>query len=229
MRVAIIAPPFIAVPPARYGGTELFIAQLATGLSERGHEVVVYANGESQLPCEVRWLYEASEWPLADPATGSLKTLVHTSWAMHDLGGGFDIVHLNDAMATAFTPFVSMPAVKTLHHPHEPSLSAMYARYPGDHLRRDLRVPGAAALDAAASHDPPRCAGGGLHGSSGAKRDYLVFLGRIAPAKGTHLAIRGRPPDGNAAENRGRDSARCSASTGIARWRRTWTAATSNT
>ena len=149
MRVAIIAPPFIAVPPARYGGTELFIAQLATGLSERGHEVVVYANGESQLPCEVRWLYEASEWPIADPATGSLKTLVHTSWAMHDLGGGFDIVHLNDAMATAFTPFVQHAG----RHDAPPSPRAIAVgdvrAIPGDHLRRDLRVPGAAAFDAA--------------------------------------------------------------------------------
>ena len=58
MRVAIIAPPFIPVPPPKYGGTELFIAQLATGLTELGHDVVVYANGESRLPCEVRWLYE---------------------------------------------------------------------------------------------------------------------------------------------------------------------------
>lgn len=188
MRVAIIAPPFIAVPPARYGGTELFIAQLATGLSERGHEVVVYANGESQLPCEVRWLYEASEWPIADPATGSLKTLVHTSWAMHDLGGGFDIVHVNDAMATAFTPFVSMPAVMTLHHPHEPSLSAMYARYPAityvaisEFQARQHSMPLLRTIHHGVQVEDYRF--------ERRKGDYLVFLGRIAPAKGTHLAI----------------------------------------
>ena len=73
------------MPPQTYGGTELFIAQLATGLTELGHEVVVYANGESRLPCEVRWLYETSDWPLADPAIGTLKNLVHTAWAMRDL------------------------------------------------------------------------------------------------------------------------------------------------
>ena len=42
MRIAIVSPPFIAVPPKRYGGTELFIAHLAAGLHERGHEVTVY-------------------------------------------------------------------------------------------------------------------------------------------------------------------------------------------
>ena len=45
MRIALIAPPFIAVPPAAYGGTELFIAHLANGLHARGHDVTVYANG----------------------------------------------------------------------------------------------------------------------------------------------------------------------------------------
>ena len=45
MRVALIAPPFIPVPPVEYGGTELFIAQLATGLRAEGLEVVVYTNG----------------------------------------------------------------------------------------------------------------------------------------------------------------------------------------
>jgi hypothetical protein len=58
MRVALIAPPFIPIPPQRYGGTELFLASLAQGLKKLGHEVVVYANGESELPVEVRWLYQ---------------------------------------------------------------------------------------------------------------------------------------------------------------------------
>jgi len=41
MRVALIAPPMIAVPPTDYGGTELFVAHLATALRELGVEVVV--------------------------------------------------------------------------------------------------------------------------------------------------------------------------------------------
>jgi hypothetical protein len=57
MRIAIISPPFIPVPPIAYGGTELFVAQLAEGLVSRGHTVIVYANGQSRVRCEVRWLY----------------------------------------------------------------------------------------------------------------------------------------------------------------------------
>ena len=43
MRIALIAPPFIEVPPTRYGGTELFVANLACELHSSGHEVTVYA------------------------------------------------------------------------------------------------------------------------------------------------------------------------------------------
>ena len=53
MRIGLIAPPFISVPPAKYGGTELFIAHLACGLKKLGHDVVVYTNGESTVPVEL--------------------------------------------------------------------------------------------------------------------------------------------------------------------------------
>jgi porphobilinogen deaminase len=54
MRVALIAPPFIAVPPKKYGGTELFVAELARGLQFREIDVTVYANGESTIDVPVR-------------------------------------------------------------------------------------------------------------------------------------------------------------------------------
>ena len=50
MRVGLIAPPSITVPPADYGGTELFVAHLATALQDLGVEAVVYTNGESTVP-----------------------------------------------------------------------------------------------------------------------------------------------------------------------------------
>src|SRR5213082_1061474 len=49
MRVALVSPPFLSVPPADYGGTELVIAELARSLTKRGHETVVYATGDSHL------------------------------------------------------------------------------------------------------------------------------------------------------------------------------------
>ena len=81
MHIGLIAPPFIEVPPLRYGGTELFVAHLAEGLEERGHEVTVYANGESRPGGRLKWRYPRSEWPIADPVRCQLKNADHLGWA----------------------------------------------------------------------------------------------------------------------------------------------------
>ena len=117
------------VPPIAYGGTELFVAQLAGALADRGHTVIVYANGESRVRCEVRWLYPNGDWPPADPAA-HLRNADHPTWAIRDATLSADAVHLNDVIGLAFTRFVDVPVVLTNHHPHEPVLSAMYERYP---------------------------------------------------------------------------------------------------
>ena len=90
MRIGLIAPPFIEVPPRAYGGTELFIANLARELHGRGHDVTVYANGDSQLPCPVKWRYPHAEWPLTDALRGQLKNADHSAWAIAGLATGDD-------------------------------------------------------------------------------------------------------------------------------------------
>jgi hypothetical protein len=70
MRVALIASPFITVPPVHYGGTELFIADLAEALTRLGFEVRLYANGASTVRADVRWCYAEQQWPLPSEASG---------------------------------------------------------------------------------------------------------------------------------------------------------------
>jgi glycosyltransferase involved in cell wall biosynthesis len=188
MQIGLIGPPFIAVPPFRYGGTELFIANLASGLHARGHQVTVYANGDSRLPCTVKWRYEHSDWPVQDPVRSELKNLDHVSWAMHDAAKAADVIHLNDVAAVPFTRFTDRPVVVTLHHPHEPALSEQYARYP------DIQY--VAIANWLARREPMMRLQVVHHGipvdhytSSSAKDDYVAFLGRIAPCKAPHLAI----------------------------------------
>ena len=47
LRIGLVAPPWFAVPPARYGGIEAVVALLADGLADRGHEVTLFASGGS--------------------------------------------------------------------------------------------------------------------------------------------------------------------------------------
>jgi glycosyltransferase involved in cell wall biosynthesis len=188
MRIGIIAPPFISVPPKTYGGTELFLAHLTSGLHARGHRVTLYANGESQVPCELKWKYRHSDWPPVDPGHAQLKNADQAAWALREAARVVDVLHISDVVAVPFTTFIDNPVVMTLHHPHEPMLSNLYAQYPAihyvaiseDQARREL-VPNIDIVH----HGIPLAD----YDYRTKKRDYLLFLGRMAPCKGPHLAI----------------------------------------
>jgi glycosyltransferase involved in cell wall biosynthesis len=188
MRIALVAPPFIEVPPRRYGGTELFVANLACELHARGHDVTVYGNGDSRLPCRVKWRYAHADWPLEDPQQSFFKNTDHAAWAIHDAARHADIIHLNDVVGIPFTTFVNPPAVLTIHHPHENVLSDQYMKYPSVHyvtisqwLARREPMPHVHVVH----HGIPMPD----YTFSNDKDDYVAFLGRIAPCKGPHLAV----------------------------------------
>jgi len=188
MKVALIAPPFIAVPPKKYGGTELFIAELARGLQRQGVDVVVYTNGESTVDAPMRWLYPEGEWPLKHEVEASLKGLNHFAWAVKEATGEADLIHVNSAPGLSFARFVDAPMVYTVHHAYDESLARFYQSYPdvsyvtiSDFQREKLNMPGMRTIHHGI--DPS------LYVVSDGKREYLSFLGRIAPPKGTHLAI----------------------------------------
>ncbi len=188
MRIALIGPPFIEIPPRRYGGTELFIANLAAELHARGHDITVYGNGDSAPPCRIKWRYEHSAWP-PDGALGSqLKNADHTAWAIHDACSAADVIHLNDVVGLPFTMFIDTATVLTIHHPHELELSDQYVRYPRTHyvaiaewLARAEPMP----LVDVVHHGIPVDA----YVFRDRKEDYVAFLGRMVPCKGAHLAI----------------------------------------
>jgi glycosyltransferase involved in cell wall biosynthesis len=188
LRVALIAPPFIPVPPKVYGGTELFIAQLATGLQKLNVDVVVYCNGESTVAVEKRWTYPQSQWPIDGEVYANLKDINHTAWAVQDAISTCDLIHLNNLPGLVHSRFVETPFVYTIHHPHDPGLSEFYKFYPdvyyvtiSDFQRnRELMAHIRTihhGIDLNQYQLYPR------------KQNYLAFLGRIAPIKGTHLAI----------------------------------------
>ena len=188
MRVALIGPPFIEIPPQKYGGTELFIANLARELHSRGHDVTVYGNGDSKLPCRVKSVYPHAEWPLSDPMRSYLKNSDHTAWAIRDAAASVDVIHLNDIVGVPFTRFVKTPTVLTVHHPHEPALSEQYMRYP--------QIDYVTIAGWLAEREPMPKVHVVHHGIpltdytfSAEKDDYVAFLGRLVPCKGAHLAI----------------------------------------
>ena len=178
----------IAVPPADYGGTELFLAHLAEGLQQLGLEVVVYTNRESTVKAERRWIYGHSDWPIKNPEHAFVQDLNHEAWAVHDATEHCDIIHVQSAPAITFSRFIERPIVLTLHGPHDSKLSAFYAFYPEVHY---VCISGAQSKQ----ESMPRMSTV-HHGIDLTqyklvehKQPYLSFIGRIAPLKGTHIAI----------------------------------------
>ncbi len=188
MKIALIASPFIPVPPVRYGGTELFLAHLARGLTELGHEVIVYGNGESSINVEVRWKYRDSQWPLTGNMAETLKEIDHTAWAVQDAAQSCDVIHVNSTLAVPPSRFVDVPYVLTIHHVHEEVLSDFYSHYPNVHYV-SISEFGARQENIARVHTIHHGIDVAQYEFRASKRLYLSFLGRIVPVKGLHLAI----------------------------------------
>jgi glycosyltransferase involved in cell wall biosynthesis len=188
VRIALVASPFISVPPSLYGGTELFVAELALGLKARNVDVVVYTNGESTVDVERRWLYERAQWPIKGEVYDNLKDINHSSWAIADAAADCDILHVNNIPALFNTRLAPQPSVYTVHHPHEAELTELY-RWLTD-------VQFVTISDFQRRLEPMANIRTIHHGVNPAlyrpqtkKEDYLSFIGRIAPVKGVHLAI----------------------------------------
>ena len=188
MRVALVSSPFLPVPPKRYGGTELFIAQLAEGLQNSGVDVVVYTNGESTVAVETRWLYKSEQWPITGEVFDNLKDFNHASWAIADAAADCDVIHLNSVAALMFTRYARNKFVYTMHHVHEEQLSQVYKFFPSvefvtisEFQRQRETMPRMRSIHHGIDLNSYRA------GST--KRQHLSFLGRIAPIKGTHIAI----------------------------------------
>ena len=186
MRIAMISTAFVPVPPRGYGGTELVVHELVEGLLDRGHDVTLFATGDSRTRGRLRALYPEPQWP-PDPLTD----LNHVSWAMQRVAAGaYDVVHSHSAAALAVARLAPRtPLVYTLHHVHEPSLSDYYRHFPRveyvaisrDQCDRETGVRQCAmihhGLDPAPYHWTER------------PEPYVCFVGRFAREKGPHTAI----------------------------------------
>lgn len=186
MKIAMISTPFVAVPPRDYGGTELVVHELTEGLVERGHEVTLFATGDSRTSAELRFLYPEAQWP-----PSIMPDLNHVSWAMQQVAHeGFDVVHAHSAGSLAFARLLpELPVVYTLHHVRDEDLSGFYRYFPDpyyvaisrDQAAREETLPRVTVIH---------------HGLDPADyewtdhpADYVCFIGRFAEVKGAHTAI----------------------------------------
>jgi glycosyltransferase involved in cell wall biosynthesis len=121
----MLSTPFVAVPPPRYGGTELVVADLCEGLSAAGHEVTLFTTGGSISKARTLSLFERPQWP-PDP----YAELAHAAWALTRVirnAEDYDVIHTHVPAALALAPLCRVPMIYTLHHDKDAMLARYYA------------------------------------------------------------------------------------------------------
>jgi glycosyltransferase involved in cell wall biosynthesis len=183
VRIALVSTPFVSVPPRGYGGTELILHELERGLGRAGHDVTLFATGDSEGR-DVRWAFERPVWP-----PERRTELVHCHAVAREIAAGrFDLVHSHVPSFVAFAPELDVPVVHTLHHARDEALLATYLqrpqiRYVAISARQAALVP---ELDCAVVQhglDPGSVSLGGGEGG------YALFLGRLVWCKAPDLAV----------------------------------------
>lgn len=190
LRVAVVAPCWFPVPPTAYGGIEWIVSLLADGLVEAGHDVTLFASGDSRTKARLAWAFEVapSEW------------IGHTYWELRHVARAleraeeFDVIHDHTGMlGLLLGAVVRTPLVHTVHGPLDGEPGETYEaicrlnprgrlislsenqRRPRPDLPWLATVPNALDLSLYPAH-PHR-------------GDYLLFLGRMSAAKGCHRAV----------------------------------------
>ena len=179
----MVSTPFVAVPPRGYGGTELVVFELVRGLEACGHEVTLFATGDSSAR-DLRYVYRDPVWPPEPDAE-----VYHCAAAARSIARGrFDVVHAHAASMLTLPGDLGAPLVYTVHHDHQERLTNLYLRRPATHFvaisrrQAELERPLACRV---VHHglDPARYPAG--DGAGG----YALFLGRLSPGKGPDAAI----------------------------------------
>ena len=190
MRIAQVAPLFESVPPRLYGGTERVVSYLTEELVEQGHEVTLFASGDSETSARLVPACSRSLW--RDP--NCQDTLPHHVRLMElvfrDVSR-FDVIHFHcDYLHFPFLRRHPCPNLTTLHgRVHLPDIEDLLIEYPDVPLisiSNDQRQPMPEAnWLSTIYHGLPA----DLHTFRDRPEDYLAFLGRICPDKGPQQAI----------------------------------------
>ena len=191
LRIAHVAPVATSVPPPRSGSVQTMTSLLTEGLVARGHQVTLFATGDSKTSATLHATYPLGYWHDETMWPWEMYEMLNLAAAV-ERARQFDIIHYEASyypMSLAFTRLSPTPVVQTLHHAPRPSEVALWQRYPEAPFiaisREQARL--LAGLNVA---------GIVLHSVETSRfvfnehpDDYLLFLGRFTEGKGVLAAI----------------------------------------
>jgi glycosyltransferase involved in cell wall biosynthesis len=191
MKIAQVAPLAEAVPPKLYGGTERVVAYLTDALVELGHDVTLFASGDSSTKATL-----SPVWPRAlrlDPEVKDhLAPMYMQLETVAQRAHEFDVIHWHiDYLSYPLLRRLGTPSLTTLHGrldlPELPPLYRLYGDIPVVSISDSQREPlPEAHFVATVLHGLPE----NLLNKGEGRGGYLAFLGRISPEKAPDAAIR---------------------------------------
>jgi len=185
-RIAVLSPVAWRTPPRQYGAWETVASNIAEGLASRGWDVTLFATRDSitsaRLHAVIDHGYE--EDPAVDP---KVAEYLHISEAFEH-AAEFDLIHSHyDFMALSYTRLVKTPVLTTIHGFSSPQIMPVYQKYGNGYfasISDSDRAPGLNYL--ATVYNGIDLS---LYPFQESPGEELIFLGRIHPDKGVHLAI----------------------------------------
>jgi len=115
LRIAQVAPPVERVPPEAYGGTERIVHELTTELVKRGHDVTVFASGDSDVPARLIPTVDRALRP-AGIESDSSGWFLATVQAVLDRASEFDVIHSHlEWWSVPLARVSPTPVVSTFH------------------------------------------------------------------------------------------------------------------
>jgi glycosyltransferase involved in cell wall biosynthesis len=185
-RIAVLSPVAWRTPPRQYGAWETVAGNVTEGLVARGWDVTLYATGDSLTRAQLRWSvakgYEEDK--SIDPKVAEYLHIAK----LFEEAEEFDLIHNHfDFMPLTYSRLVSTPVLTTIHGFSSPAILPIYRQYAGGNFVSISDSDRAEGLNYLATvHNGIDLE---LHEYFDRPGESLVFLGRIHPDKGVHLAI----------------------------------------
>jgi glycosyltransferase involved in cell wall biosynthesis len=185
-RIAVLSPVAWRTPPRQYGAWETVAGNITEGLAARGWDVTLFATGDSVTHARLHAVVERGyeEDSAVDP---KVAEYLHISEAFEH-AADFDLIHSHyDFMALTYTRLVRTPVLTTIHGFSSPRIMPVYEKYRDGYfvsISDSDRAPGLNYLATVYNGIDL-----GLYPLREKGGDELIFLGRIHPDKGVHLAI----------------------------------------
>jgi len=191
MRIAQVSPLYESVPPRLYGGTERVVSYLTEELVRQGHDVTLFATGDSLTTARLRAVCDRSLRLKGGANVGGLALHLYMLEKVIQQADDFDIIHFHlDYLPFSLIRRHDLPAVTTLHgrldiadwHPLFREFDDMHLISVSNAQRTPM--PWASWLETV-HHGLPE----DIYTASAVPGDYLAFLGRISPEKRVDRAI----------------------------------------